>query len=128
MDEINKLSDLIQAYPRLFKGIQPRSHSQVRVGWYPLIHHLCRQIDALVTEEETQQFEVLQIKDKFGTLRFYFNSSDCLRPDIKNLVETAFQKSLETCDLCGGFRPVASFDTCNTLCPSCFKHPHQAIK
>ena len=69
------LEALIRRYPRLFHGEPPRSRSEVPPEWADLIDKLCADIDRLVVKE-TVRFQVTQIKEKFGTLRFYFSVGD----------------------------------------------------
>jgi len=50
-------------------------------GWFEIIWRLCADLEPLVAEFEQEtgsQFEVLQVKEKFGGLRFYVN---CRRND-----------------------------------------------
>ena len=75
------LEALIQRYPRLFHGEPPPVHSEVPPEWADLIDDLCADIDQLVVKEFVR-FQVTQIKEKFGTLRFYFSVSD---PKTRNL-------------------------------------------
>ena len=75
------LEALIQRYPRLFHGEPPPVHSEVPPEWADLIDDLCADIDQLVVKEFVR-FQVKQIKQKFGTLRFYFSVSD---PETRKL-------------------------------------------
>jgi hypothetical protein len=46
------------------------------VGWFEIVWRLCEDLEPLVVEAESatgQAFEVLQVKEKFGGLRFYAN-------------------------------------------------------
>ncbi len=69
------LTALVERYPRLFHGEPPRAHSEVPTEWAALIDKLCAEIDRLVVKESVW-FQVNQIKEKFGTLRFYFSVGD----------------------------------------------------
>jgi hypothetical protein len=65
-------------------------------GWYNLIFELCTDIMALVPDP---RFKATQVKQKFGSLRFYFlGSSD---PRIANLIRKAEEKSSKVCEFCG---------------------------
>lgn len=70
-------------------------------GWFELVWHLCERLDPLVKqfEEETgERFEVVQVKEKFGGLRFYTNlTSDA----ISDAINDAEHESLKTCEECG---------------------------
>lgn len=46
-------------------------------GWYELIHQCCQQITEKYHQEDIEiDFVPAQIKEKFGTLRFYFGYED----------------------------------------------------
>ena len=67
-----QLQCLIDAHPLLFRGRAPAVPSYVTAGWYALVEKLCADIETALGPETCQQFEVRQIKEKFGTLRFYY--------------------------------------------------------
>jgi hypothetical protein len=71
-------------------------------GWANLI----RECDASLFAEDPN-YEVVQIKEKFGGLRFYFNPTDMEQYSRLNSIVMAIEeKSLETCEECGeeGYR------------------------
>ena len=86
-------------------------------GWFELIFNLCKQ---LVDEK----IEVTQIKEKFGTLRFYYNSGN---DKVKDLVRLAEIKSSSICEFCGTEENVKLYSAGwnKTLCVS---HAHQFYK
>jgi hypothetical protein len=69
-------------------------------GWFNLLLELVTgleaEINSLPTEEQTH-FKVIQVKEKYGTLRFYMNGTD----KMYDLIAEAERKSAETCELCG---------------------------
>lgn len=74
-------------------------------GWYPLIDELCKKLDKLILEkhldliqEGDYKFQVLQVKEKFGELRFYVSGGF---DDIEDLIDEYVKKSARTCELCG---------------------------
>lgn len=68
-------------------------------GWRFLLGDLLQRIAATLSDEEKQEFQISQIKEKFGTLRFYtYGGSD----RIDALVESAERASEITCDVCAG--------------------------
>jgi hypothetical protein len=74
---------------------------QVQDGWFHLIWSLCEDLESLVAgyEGETgQSFEVLQVKEKFGGLRFYVNEGS---DPIWQRIERAEMDSLKICEVCG---------------------------
>ena len=49
-------------------------------GWYELIYSLCEKIQAYIDEVKCQQVIATQVKEKFGSLRFY-TAFDLLNED-----------------------------------------------
>jgi len=78
------LQRIIDAHPLLFRGKAPAVPSYVSTGWYDLIDKLCTDIEAALGPEACAAFEVRQIKEKFGTLRFYYRlgESEDLHIDV----------------------------------------------
>lgn len=121
MTYVNKISELMQAHPRLFKNKDTRCYSELGQGWYELIDALCKQIDELMDDEEIADFEIHQIKEKFGGLRFYFKASEKMRPRIKELINLAYLKSLTICSLCGAYLPEPALPVFKYSCELCAK-------
>lgn len=106
---------ILKRFPKFFKDreftyngkthISPFSMS-IGWGWHGILRRLCenieRELDKLPEDEQT--FQVLQVKEKFGGLRFYFSfktKNKDLYNRINNYVEEAEQKSIRTCEKCG---------------------------
>ena len=67
------LQHMVNTYPRLFQGSIPQSHSYVQPGWKNLVDDLCFRTDRMLIRDQARLFAVRQIKDKLGTLLFYFS-------------------------------------------------------
>lgn len=70
-------------------------------GWSDLLVDLCEKIQARLNElspEVARDIVALQVKEKYGTLRFYLSSYDGV---IENLVQEAERKSACVCETCG---------------------------
>jgi hypothetical protein len=66
-------------------------------------------------EQETgSQFEVLQVKEKFGGLRFYVNCRNDAA--IRQRIGTAAQESFRTCEICGQPGELREDSWIKTLC------------
>lgn len=64
-------------------------------GWYDLLYKLISDIKDV---EPPKNFEIVQVKEKFGELRFYtYNSTEI----IDQLIETAENDSVTICERCG---------------------------
>jgi hypothetical protein len=70
-------------------------------GWYNILWRLCVDMEPMVTELEKEtgkRFEVVQVKETLGTLRFYVSHhSDAIN---ERIVE-AQEESSRTCEVCG---------------------------
>jgi hypothetical protein len=85
-------------------------------GWFDILWRLCADLEPLVTEMERaggRQFEVLQVKEKFGGLRFYVN---CRNDSIRQRIEAAIQESFHTCEVCGQPGKLREDSWIKTLC------------
>ena len=72
-------------------------------GWYNIIHALCSNIQRYLDwknreSEVVTQVVVKQVKEKFGTLRFYYDGGDDY---VSGLVSMAETMSGCTCEVCG---------------------------
>jgi hypothetical protein len=89
---------------------------QVRDGWFHLVWALCEGLEPLVAEyekETSQSFEVLQVKEKFGGLRFYVNGGSTA---IWDRIAAAEAESLRTCEQCGKLGRLRPNPYLRTLC------------
>jgi hypothetical protein len=71
-------------------------------GWFGILWRLCEDLEPLIAGHE---FEVLQVKEKFGGLRFYVRL-DGLRLShaddaISRRIGAAVEESFHTCEICG---------------------------
>lgn len=82
-------------------------------GWYDIINNLCKKIMDLKPNPVPV---ATQVKEKYGTLRFYVNSAG---GEIHKLILDAETKSSWTCEVCGELGRRCSTGTwCKTLCPT----------
>lgn len=81
-------------------------------GWYPILARLEERLNQLDPD-----YRVHQIKEKFGTLRFYWEGDI---PDGDAIVDEAEAESARTCELCGGpGRLRSKGGWLKTLCTAC---------
>lgn len=64
-------------------------------GWFNLIWKLCEDIEKTKPAED---FEVVQVKEKFGGLRFYVTNST---EKVFKLINIAEEESYKICEVCG---------------------------
>jgi hypothetical protein len=70
-------------------------------GWLNLIDELCFKLDKLITgkyPEFKEDFQVLQVKEKYATLNFYVSSGN---DEIFDLIDEYCDKSANICEECG---------------------------
>jgi hypothetical protein len=91
-------------------------------GWYDIIYQLCERLEPLVAnlEDGGAAFEVFQVKEKLGGLRFYVSSSN---DEIDAAIDAASELSVQTCEVCGDPGSLEQDATrwWKTLCASCRK-------
>lgn len=67
-------------------------------GWFPLIDTLCAEIQRHVQFARVQPVVAVQVKEKFGALRFYTSGGD---PYTRGLIWLADALSVVVCEDCG---------------------------
>jgi hypothetical protein len=98
--------ELIEAYPRLFQrqggGSAPSCYPECGEGWRDLLERACGRIQAAV-DADGRRLTVAQIKEKFGTLRFYWkaNLSHEANAKVEEAIDLAEARSGCTCEVCG---------------------------
>lgn len=73
-------------------------------GWEPLIRECSAKLEAINSKIENpdQWIRASQVKEKFGTLRFYLSSTPVEYADeADKIVDDAEEKSGVTCEVCG---------------------------
>jgi len=102
---------ILARYPRLFAG--DNIGLGAGVGWWPALEESFAEITAILEKHPGLGFNAVQIKEKFGGLRFYYDTSvakDCTlseeskgfaRQMIDQAVERAEAKASVACEVCG---------------------------
>ena len=67
-------------------------------GWYQLLYDLSQELSNYLTEHSALDFEVVQVKSKFGVLHFHLNYRDA---ETEKMIELARQRASVTCELTG---------------------------
>lgn len=91
-------------------------------GWYGIIREAAEQLEPLIVEIK-QKYpndfpRASQVKEKFGTLRFYLSHGTDQMYDI---VSEAERKSDTTCEYCGKKGKLRKGGWLKTLCNTCHK-------
>ena len=67
-------------------------------GWYKIIDHCCRMIQYDIDHNKKEQVVAVQVKEKFGGLRFYVDGANEKAYDIIRFFESL---SYRICEKCG---------------------------
>lgn len=75
-------------------------------GWYQLIWNLSEEIEDLLTKHNVSldYFDVFQVKEKYGGLRFYYilvNDKEDTATELYKIVDKYEKLSLKICEMCG---------------------------
>ncbi len=96
---------LYNDFPDLYRGkTKPITKSLMSFGfecgdgWFELIYNLSRDITVYCIKENIKMPEVIQVKEKFGSLRFYIQFGD---DNISRMIRDAEQLSSKICEVCG---------------------------
>ncbi|WP_193369697.1 hypothetical protein [Pelagibius marinus] len=118
--------DLIERYPKLFAdyGAAPDKSAmafgfECGNGWFDLLDALCAQLSKLKPAGESDDplpLTALQVKEKYGTLRFYLGACS---DEVLALVELAEAMSAGICETCGNRGRTRGMTWLKTLCSSC---------
>jgi len=88
---------LLKKYPHIFGD---NFYFECEGGWFSVIDKMCFQItEYLQKNPSVEKVTALQLKEKFGTMRFYYFGGDEF---IEFIVSEAEINSGETCELSGG--------------------------
>lgn len=87
-------------------------------GWHPILIPLFDYIEKYnINKNDDEKIIVLQVKEKFGGLRFYCNF---YTDDLRNLIRIAESDCAETCELCGTKENVGiTLGWITTCCENC---------
>jgi len=121
-EELEK--QLFDKYPKIFRQKDLGMHETCMCwgiacgdGWYPFIDELCSIIQKYIDEQKIEQIEAVQVKEKFGRLRFYTNYYD---EQIEKFIAEAEKKCYTVCEICGStedIRPTKGW--ISYLCKTC---------
>lgn len=88
-------------------------------GWHKLIEPLISYINEYnKNKSKEEQIQILQIKEKFGQLRFYTNFET---EELHKMISDAENKSYDVCETCGAEKYVGSTTQgwITTICIDC---------
>ena len=125
---------LFEKYPRLYCGRKMSLQENLMPfgfecgdGWFNLIDRLSDEIEKecqrLLREEELKEKDLpiaVQVKEKFGTLRFYMSYSTA---EIEQMICKAENESNNTCERCGAPGTLNTEGWWSVRCEKCRSTP-----
>ena len=97
----NKYPDMFSVNNPYNNDLNEMTFIHVGDGWYKIIDTLCFKLTLTIGAEGIQ---VMQVKEKFGALRFYVMFNNISSEDMQkanDLIDEAELKSINTCEICG---------------------------
>lgn len=87
--------ELMQKHNKILKTAGCLS---INDGWFTLIDNLCSYLQFHIDHNHIPQVEAVQVKEKFGGLRFYVKEATDDQYAVIHFVESL---SMKTCEVCG---------------------------
>lgn len=98
--------EIMKRFPRVFgNGPWPVSRTLMGwgflcgIGWYPILERLFADMDTICVEDGLEKMEVIQVKEKFGSLRVYVKDGN---ERIYRRIAEAEEEAFTICENCGG--------------------------
>lgn len=96
---------LYATFPHLYRGHHKSKYESSMCwgfecgdGWYQLLYDLSLELSNYLAEHPELDFEVVQVKSKFGILHFHLNGSDTA---TGKMIVLARQRASDNCELTG---------------------------
>lgn len=90
-------------------------------GWFPLLYRLSAQLEPLIAAHSVDPDygppRAAQVKEKFGTLRFYMSLTT---DEMDAFISAAEKESARTCEECGATGTLRTTGWLKTQCDTCF--------
>lgn len=113
---------LYQTFPHLYRRQMPYGF-ECEDGWFDLIFDLSQRLTDYITQHpECGDVEVVQVKQKMGGLRYYFNDISKVEHEmLQIIVGEAEKRSLSICELDGN--PATGIYVCKPRWYRCLCEP-----
>lgn len=120
---VEKYPDILQDYGGNPKNTCMAWGIECNDGWYRILDELFDYLQGLIDNDYFPQIVADQIKEKYGTLRFYYSLEGQTTiektKEITHLVEFAEYRSSVTCELCGKEGKLETGSWWSTRCEEC---------
>lgn len=123
----NLQNNLINKYPLFFEYLKEHNGPIIPIqfgietgnGWYWLLDQLMGEIYQYCNTNDKKIPDIIQIKEKFGSLRFYIQGGDEM---IDGMIWLAESMSNNICEECGSIEKIGhTTGWIKTLCEPCSK-------
>jgi len=122
-----ELTDFLnETFPNLYKGRYGHGVGfECGDGWFSLLYDLSYRLEKEIEKQsEEERPTAMQVKEKFGTLRFYMSSET---DEMSKLISDAETKSETTCEICGGAGILRQGGWWATLCDEHNKERSESV-
>jgi hypothetical protein len=98
---------LFNKYPKIFKINKPAKKPfdfwkiEVWDGWFYLISETCNKIQKILNKDNKAFFNTAQLKQKFSSLRWYFDCDEKYFKEYNKIINNAEEESFKICEKCG---------------------------
>ena len=112
---------IFEDFPNLYYPEKPETETlmcfgfECSDGWFDLIYRLSKDLNEM--EDLPEGFEIIQVKEKFGSLRVYPNYDN---EKIYDRINQAEKEASETCESCGKPGELKEGGWMRTLCEECY--------
>ncbi len=124
------LQELVQKYPKIFENYEGNPYGvnwSAPTGWLPIIDNMCGAIQDYIdgvysfkdgVKITTPQLKCMQMKEKFGGLRFYTAGGD---EATQGMIRMATYMCRQVCEECGTKENLGVTDGWISICcKSCY--------
>lgn len=91
-------------------------------GWYSILYALSKRLTEYLIAHPSVDIEVVQVKCKFGDLRFYITGGDA---ETREMIEQARECARNTCEICGSplsRNDLQNFSSATAVCRRCLNN------
>lgn len=110
--------EMQEYFPKVFPKIFSGKYGGIAVGkgWFDILNSACQLIQShLDWKPDVPQVVAAQVKEKFGSLRFYVDGGDDY---TRGVISMAEMMSGKTCEECGSPGAQGGSGWISTLCPT----------
>lgn len=116
MTKSKDYAQLIERYPKLYRRCKAIDCGE---GWFKIVDELSATLEDMIKELEEEfeeTFYATQVKEKYGTLRFYMSQ---YMDKMDAAIHKAEYLSSKACDICGKAGRLRGNHWVQTLCDKC---------